>query len=192
MCIIIMREVNVSNTASSKTALILAEFDGPADLLRAAEKARDAGYKKFDCHSPFPVHGMDAAMGLKRSPLGWIVGLSALIGTSSALALQWWTSTIDYPLVISGKPFFSFQAYVPVTFALGVLLSAFAALIGMLALNGLPRLNHPLFNSDRFEKATNDGFFISIEADDPIFEIEKTQTFLESIGGENLEVVKEE
>jgi hypothetical protein len=187
-----MREVNVSNTASSKTALILAEFDGPADLLRAAEKARDAGYKKFDCHSPFPVHGMDAAMGLKRSPLGWIVGLSALIGTSSALALQWWTSTIDYPLVISGKPFFSFQAYVPVTFALGVLLSAFAALIGMLALNGLPRLNHPLFNSDRFEKATNDGFFISIEADDPIFEIEKTQTFLESIGGENLEVVKEE
>ena len=182
----------MSNGATRRIELILAEFDGPAELLRAAEKVRDAGYNRFDCHSPFPIHGMDAAMGLKRSPLGWIVGIAALVGTSSALALQWWTSTIDYPLVISGKPFFSFQAYVPVTFALGIVLSAFTALIAMLALNGLPRLNHPLFNSVRFDKVTSDGFFISIEGRDPLFEAEKTKAFLESVGGKNPEVIQEQ
>ena len=170
---------------------ILAEFANPAALIKAAGKTRDAGYKKFDCHSPFPIHGMDKAMGLKRSPLGWIVGLAALFGTSAALGLQWWTSTVDYRLVISGKPFFSFQAYVPITFALGVLLSAFAALIAMLVLNGLPRLHHPIFYSNRFAKSSDDGFFISIEAGDPKFDTEKTKVFLESIGGTNPEILKE-
>ena len=181
----------MSNASDHKVEGVLAEFADPASLMKAAEKTRYAGYKKFDCHSPFPIHGMDAAMGLKRSPLGWIVGLAALIGTSAALGLQWWTSTIDYPLVISGKPFFSFQAYVPVTFALGVLLSAFAALIGMLVLNGLPRLHHPTFYSDRFARVTDDGFFISIEAADPKFDAQETIKFLESIGGTNPEVLKE-
>jgi hypothetical protein len=132
---------------------------------------------------------MDGAMGLKRSPLGWIIGFAALIGTSGALALQWWTSSVDYPLVISGKPFFSFQAYVPVTFALGVLLSAIAALVGMLALNGLPRLHHPVFYSERFAAATDDGFFVSIETDDPRYDDARTKELLESIGGKDLEVV---
>jgi len=184
-------ETNMSKTAEHKIEGIIAEFADPAALIKAAEQVRDAGYRKFDCHSPFPIHGMDAAMGLKRSPLGWIVGLAALIGTSSALALQWWTSSIDYPLVISGKPFFSFQAYVPVTFALGVLLSAFAALLGMLILNGLPRLHHPVFYSDRFGRVSDDGFFISIEAADPKFDSEAAKQFLESIGGTNPEVLKE-
>jgi len=170
---------------------MLAEFAGPGSLLEAARQVRTAGYTKFDCHSPFPIHGMDAAMRLKRSPLGWIVGLAAVIGTSSALGLQWWTSTIDYPLVISGKPLFSFQAYVPVTFALGVLLSAVAALVGMLALNGLPRLHHSVFHSDRFAKFSDDSFFVSIEADDPLFDTEKTREFLQHIGGENVEVLRE-
>lgn len=176
---------------SKKTVGALARFRDPGELMKAAEKVRDSEYKKFDCHSPFPIHGMDKAMGLSRSPLGWIIGLAAIIGTSSALALQWWTSTIDYPLVISGKPLFSFQAYVPVTFAVGVLLSAFAALIGMLALNGLPRWHHPVFNSSRFEKATDDAFFISIEADDSLFDKQKTLQFLESIGGEDCELLQE-
>ncbi|MFZ5981502.1 MAG: DUF3341 domain-containing protein [Candidatus Zixiibacteriota bacterium] len=178
--------------AAPKIAGLLARFETPAALFSAAEKTRDSGYNKFDCHSPFPIHGLDKAMGLNRSRLGWIVGLAALTGTSGALALQWWTSTIDYPLVISGKPFFSFQAFVPVTFALGVLLSAFAALIGMLALNGLPRLHHPVFYSDNFARVTDDGFFISIEADDPQFDLDKTRAFLESIGGKDLEVLEEE
>ncbi|MFH2036910.1 MAG: DUF3341 domain-containing protein, partial [Candidatus Zixiibacteriota bacterium] len=145
----------------------------------------------FDCHSPFPIHGMDKAMGLKRSNLGWVIGLAAIIGTSSALGLQWWTSAIDYPLVISGKPLFSYQAFVPVTFALGVLLSAFAALFGMLIFNGLPRWHHPVFNSNNFAKATDDGFFVSIEADDPKFNQLETIRFLKSIGGTNCELLQE-
>ncbi|MBN1212719.1 MAG: DUF3341 domain-containing protein [candidate division Zixibacteria bacterium] len=182
----------MNNIKNIKTVGLLAQFDDPAALVHAAEKVRDAGYKKFDCHSPFPIHGMDAAMGLKRSRLGWIVGLAALIGTSGALGLQWWTSSIDLPMVISGKPFFSFQAYVPVTFALGVLLSAVAALVGMLALNGLPRLHHPVFYSDNFTRATDDGFFISIETEDPLFDTDRTKSFLASLGGKNLEELREE
>lgn len=181
----------MNNARDKKILGILAQFDNPADLLQAAREVRRAGYSKYDCHSPFPVHGLDDAMGLKRSRLGWIVGLAALIGTSGALALQWWTSTIDYPLIISGKPLFSYQAYVPVTFALGVLLSAFAALVGMLALNGLPRFNHPVFNSDRFDSASDDGFFISIEIGDPKFDRDKTREFLKSIGGKNIEILEE-
>lgn len=169
---------------------IIARFESAADLLHAAEKIRDAGYKKFDCHSPFPIHGMDKAMGLKRSELGWLVGIAGIIGTSGALALQWWTSTIDYPIVISGKPLFSFQAYVPVTFALGVLLSAFTALFGMLILNGLPRWFHPLFYSDTFSRFSNDGFFISVEPDEPKFDPELTGKFLESIGGKDIELLR--
>jgi len=171
---------------------MVARFESAADLMRAAEKTRDAGYKKFDCHSPFPIHGMDKAMGLKRSGLGWLVGIAGIIGTSGALALQWWTSTIDYPIVISGKPLFSFQAYVPVTFAVGVLLSAFTAMFGMLILNGLPRWFHPLFYSDTFSRFSNDGFFISVESGDPQFDSEQTGKFLESVGGKDIEQLRKQ
>jgi hypothetical protein len=177
--------------AKAKTTGMLARFGTPGELLEAAGKVREAGYKKFDCHSPFPIHGMDQAMGLKRSPLGWIVGVAAIIGGSGALALQWWTSTIDYPVVISGKPLFSYQAYVPVTFALAVLLSAIVALVGMLALNGLPRFNHPVFSSSKFGAATDDGFFLSVLSDDPQYDSDKTRKLLTSIGGQDLEVLGE-
>lgn len=177
--------------SNAKIVGVLAEFAGPRELKGAAEKVRDAGYKVFDCHSPFPIHGMDQAMGLKRSMLGWIVGVAAIIGTSGGLLLQWWTSAIDYPLIISGKPLFSYQAFVPVTFGVGVLLSAFAALIGMLALNGLPRFHHPVFYSDHFGKFSNNGFFVSIEATDAKFDENQTKDLLRSIGGENIEILRE-
>jgi hypothetical protein len=170
----------------------LARFESSGELLAAAGKVRGAGYRKFDCHSPFPIHGMDKAMGLGRSKLGWVVGLGATIGAGGGLALQWWTSTIDMPLVISGKPFFSYPAYVPITFGLGVLLSAFAAVIGMLAFNGLPRLNHPVFNSDRFARFSDDAFFVSVEADDAQFDAQATAKFLESIGGHDVELLRDE
>jgi len=170
---------------------LLARFESTGALMKAAEKLRDAGFKRFDCHSPFPIHGMDKAMGLRRSPLGWIVGLSALIGTSAALGLQWWTSAIDYPIVISGKPLFSYQAFVPVTFAVGVVASAATALIGMLALNGLPRWNHPVFESDRFAAASDDSCFISVEASDPKFDEAEVGKLLESIGGHDIEVLRQ-
>ena len=176
--------------AEQKKKLMLAEFENPAGLLSAAKNMRDAGYKKFDCHSPFPIHGMDSAMGLKRSPLGWITGLSALVGGSLALWIQWWTSAVDYPLVISGKPYFSFQAFVPVTFGGAVLFGAIGAVVGMFILNKLPRPHHPIFESDRFAKFSDDGFFVSIYSDDPMFDEEKLPIFLGNIGGKNIEVLE--
>jgi hypothetical protein len=181
----------MSTQVQGRVAGILARFESAAALLTAAQKVRDAGYRSFDCHSPFPIHGMDAAMGLKRSMLGWIVGSAAVVGTAGGLGLQWWTSSVDYPMVISGKPFFSYQAYVPIAFGLGVLLSAFAAVVGMLALNRLPRLHHPVFHSDAFGRFSDDGFFVSVEANDPQFDAEATGAFLTSIGGLDIEVLRE-
>ncbi len=172
-----------------KTQYMIAEFENPAELLKAAEKIRDAGYKKFDCHSPFPIHGMDDAMGMKRSPLGWIVGLVAVVAVTAGVVLQWWTSSVAYPIVIAGKPFFSYQAYGPVAFAIMVLTSAFVSLFGMLALNKLPQFYHRLFDSDRFGKVTDDGFLISVEADDPQFDVKKTEDLLKQVGGKNVEII---
>lgn len=178
------------SAGKNTTYAVIARFDGPDDLLRAAEKVRDAGYKKFDCHSPFPIHGMDAAMGMKGSMVGYIAGICGTIGGVSGLALQWWTSTIAYPVVISGKPFFSYQAYVPVTFGLTVLFAALGAVFGMLITNRLPRWWDGLFYSDKFcQGVNNDGFFVSIEAADKKFDADKSRAFLESIGGKQVEVV---
>ena len=171
---------------------VLAEFSNPNHLMQAAKALRDAGYQHFDCHSPFPIHGMDEAMGLKPSPLGWIVGGMAFLGAGLAILLQWWTSAIDYPIIISGKPFFSYQAFAPVTFGLAVLLGAVTAFFGMLALNRLPQPFHPVFFSDNFAKASDDGFFLSVLAADPKFDIESTSSLLRQIGGQQIQVLKED
>jgi hypothetical protein len=171
--------------------ILLASFDNPAELLAAAKKIHDAGYTKFDCHSPFPIHGMDDAMGLKRSPLGYIVFAVAAVALIAGFTLEWWTSTVDYPLVISGKPFFSYQAYGPVAFAVMVLSSAFVSLLGMLALNKLPMLFHPLFSSKNFEQVMNDGFYVSIESADKNYDQQATKKFMTEIGAKNVEVVFE-
>ena len=170
---------------------MIASFEHPAALLHAAEKVRDAGYKKFDCHSPFPIHGMDDAMGLGRSPVGLIVGGLALLGAAIGFSLQTWVSTSAYPLVISGKPLFSWQAYIIITFALFVLFGAFGAVFGMFGLNRLPRWNHPLFHSTMLEKATDDAFLLSIEATDSRYGEEQTRAFLQSIGAANIEIITE-
>lgn len=169
---------------------ILAEFDGPGALVRAAEATRDAGYQQFDCHSPYPIHGMDSAMGLKHSILGFVVGACGFLGASGAMLLQWWTSAIDYPLVISGKPLFSLPAFIPVTFELTILLSAFGAVFGMLHLNRLPRLFHAVFYADRFAAATDDGFFLSVEAKDANFDAEKTANFFRELGAKSVELIR--
>ena len=170
----------------------LAEFNSSSELLRAAAQVRDAGYRDFDCHSPFPIHGMEKAMGEKRSRLGMIVAVAAFIGFSGALLMQYWMSAVDYKLVIAGKPFFSYQAFFPVVFSLAVLFSAGAALFAMLGMIKL-RFHHPVFHSERFtRKASDDGFFISILAGDPQFAEGQTDTFLESIGGKNVEALRSE
>jgi hypothetical protein len=170
---------------------VLAEFKDPKSILKAAEDVKNEGYIDFDCHTPFPVHGLDDAMGLKRSIIGYIVGLGCIAGASAGLLLQWWSSTVAYPVVISGKPLFSWQAFMIITFVLMVLGGAFSALIGMFHLNRMPTFHHPLFNSEKFKKASDDTFFVSIEFKDPKFDMEDTKKFLLSIGGENIEVVEE-
>ena len=177
-------------THQSRILGVIAEYDGPAALLSAAKRVREAGYTDFDCHSPFPIHGMDQAMGLRRSALGWVVGSMATIGVLGAIGLQWWTSSVDYKFLISGKPFFSFQAYVPITFGLGVLLAAFAAVLGMFHFNRLPRLNHPVFTSEHFKKVSTDGFFVSIEATDSKFDARETATLLQAIGATHVELLQ--
>jgi hypothetical protein len=169
---------------------MLARFADPAALIRVAAAMRKAGYRRFDAHSPFPIHGMERAMGVRRSPLPWIVLGGGLVGFACGLGLQVWINVFDYPLVTSGKPFLSLPAFIPVTFELTVLFSAFAAIGGMLLLNILPMLYHPLLKSRNFARATSDGFFISVEARDPLFDAERTREFLESLGGKNVELLK--
>src|SRR5579883_161428 len=161
-----------------KVVLLLAQFDTTADVVHAAEKVRDAGYKKWDTHTPFPIHGMDAAMGLKDSRLGWIVLLAALTGLTGAFTMMHWMNGIDYPTVVGGKPPGApgtLPSMVPIMFELTILFSAFGAVLGMFGLNQIPRHHHPVFESDRFKAATDDKFFISIEAEDPKFNLAKTR-----------------
>lgn len=170
-------------------ALLLAEFATPGECLHAAEKLRDGGYTQFDTHTPFPVHGMDKAMGLPDSRLGWIVFPIGLTGTASAFLMMWWMNGVDYPLIVGGKPPYSIPTMVPIMFELTVLFSAFAAVLGMFHLNGLPRHHHPLFNSKRFGAFSNDKFFVSVESSDPKWNLERTRKLLESCGPAHVELV---
>ena len=169
---------------------VLAEFATPADLYHACERVRDAGFTRWDAHTPFPVHGIEKAMGLKRSPLPWIALVTGLTGVGGGFLLQWWVHTKAYPLVISGKPFFAWPAFIPVTFEVGILFAALGAVFGMLALNRLPMHHHPLFRSKVFERVSDDAFFISIESWDPRFDASATGKLLESLGARSVELVE--
>jgi hypothetical protein len=168
---------------------LLARFADPRQLYQACEQVRDAGYTRWDAHTPFPVHGLEKAMGLRASPLPWLVLAMGLAGAAGAMLLQWWVATTAYALVISGKPFFSWPAFVPVTFEVGVLFAALGAVFGMLGLNQLPTLHHPLFRSKTFERASDDAFFVSIEAWDPKFDPKASADFLRRIGAAEVELI---
>ena len=169
---------------------ILAEFATPAELYHACERVRDSGFTRWDAHSPFPVHGLERAMGLRRSPLPWIVLVMGLTGAGLGFLLQWWVHTRAYPLVISGKPFFSWPAFIPVTFELAILFAALGAVLGMFGLSQLPMHHHPLFRSRVFERVSDDAFFISIESWDPRFDPSATRKLLESLGARSVELVE--
>ena len=169
---------------------ILGEFDSPEALLGAVKAMRERGYTRLDAYTPFPVHGMDKALGARRSRLGLVSLAGGVLGASAALLLQWWTGAVDYPLVIGGKPFFAFEFSIPVTFELTVLFAAFGTVLGMLAFNGLPRLYHPAFNYSRFQGATDDRFLLAVDAADPKFDSEKTLMLMRSLGAAHLEVVE--
>jgi hypothetical protein len=176
-----------SSAPTTRLAGFLAEFETPGDILAAAAKVRDAGYTRWDTHTPFAVHGLDKAMGIKGTRLAWIVMGSGTFGCAAGLGLQWWTNAVNYPFVISGKPFFSIPANIPVTFEITVLFSALAAFLCVVLLNGFPRWHHPVFSSERFRRATSDRFFVSIEAEDPLFDEAKTPAFLRGLGGASVE-----
>ncbi|PQJ35719.1 hypothetical protein BSZ35_14950 [Salinibacter sp. 10B] len=171
---------------------LLAEFPNPGALLHAAEAVREEGYRHFDTHSPFPIHGMDDAMGLGNSKVGYFSFLGGVTGFVGAYLLQWWTAAVDYPINISGKPFFAVEPSVPIMFELTVLFAAFGAVAGMLALNGLPRPYNPLFYSDRFEGASDDRFFLHIAASDEQFDSEETAAMLRRIGARHIELVQDD
>jgi len=146
-------------------AILLAEFRSAHDVMHAAEQVRDAGYRRWDAHTPFPVHGMDRAMGLGDSKLGWIVLGAALTGLTSAFAMMHWMNGVDYPIVVGDKPPGApgtLPSMVPILFELTILLAAFGAVLGMFHLNRLPRHHHPVFESDRFRLCSDDRFFIWI------------------------------
>lgn len=167
-------------TETGSLFALVAEFDDVTSIKEAARRVRDAGYTRFDVHSPFPIHGIDRAMGIRATRLPWIVLASALTGLACALLLQWWTNGVDYPFRISGKPLFGLPAAIPITFEVTVLFSAFAAFFGMLVLNGLPQHHHSIFEHVRFARASDDGFFLAIEASDPRFDAVATRALLAS------------
>jgi hypothetical protein len=181
---------------------ILAQYEDVGSLLAAAAEVRDAGYKNWDCHTPFPVHGLDRAMGMKKTILPWIVLAAGLSGVAVALLMQWYVNSphtatavtgifSGYPLVFSGKPYWSLPANVPVIFELTVLFASITAFVCVWALNGLPRFYHPAFTSLRFRRATDDKFFIIIEARDPKFSATKTADLLLATATSAIEEIKD-
>ncbi len=171
---------------------VVAEFEDEQALLKAGEAMHHKhGYTKLDAMTPFPVHGIEAAIGIPRSILGYVVICIGLTGMMSAILLQWWTGAVDYPLVIAGKPYFAFEFAMPIIFELTVLFSAFACVFGMFALNGLPNLYHPVMNFSRFGRATDDGFLLVVEKSDPKFSVMETRQLLVNLGATSAEIVED-
>jgi len=163
-----------------------AEFSSAASLLHAAEKVRDSGFRKWDVYSPFPIHGMDTAMGFKRSRVSLFSLLGGITGLTSAFVLIYYTSALNYPLIVQGKPYFALEPSLPIFFELTILLTAFGTIIGLLLLTLMPRLHHPVFNWDRFKRVSDDGFFLVLEAGDPRFEKGASRRLLEELGGSHI------
>jgi len=177
---------------SEKVYGLMAEFDSPGALLRAAEKIRSAGYRKWDCFTPFPIHGIDRVMGYRNSLVGWVALAGGAFMFLNVVGLIWFANDFDYPLLVGGKPMFSPpMTFVP-AYIMMIMGAAFGALLGMFGFNQLPRLHHPLFGKKRFEGASRDKFIIVIGANDEKFCATETRLLLESLGGANVEIVEEQ
>jgi ActD protein len=166
---------------SSAVYGLMAEFDDPGSLVTATERARHDGYRCMDAYSPFPIEELHHALGAHATRLPLIVLIGGLVGCIGGYALEYWTSVFAYPLNIGGKPLHSWPAFIPVTFECTILVAALSAVLGMLALNGLPQPYHPVFNVPRFALASRNRFFLCIEATDPRFDLDSTRRFLETL-----------
>ncbi len=160
---------------------IMAEFDNPTDLLAATERAYRAGYRKMDAYSPYPIEELSDALGFHKTRVPMIVLVGAILGGLSGYLLQYWVSAVSYPINVGGRPFHSWPAFIIVTFEMTILFGGISAVVGMLALNGLPSPYHPVFNNPRFTTVTRDRFFLCIEAADPKFDRVGTGTFLSGL-----------
>lgn len=168
---------------------IIAEFDSPQALLDGVHEAYGRGYRKIDAFSPFPIEGLAEAMGFTHDRLPLLVLLGGIFGLLGGYGLAYWTSTIAYPINVGGRPFHSWPAFLPITFETTVLFAALTAVLGMLALNGLPEPHHPVFNAERFALASRDRFFLLIEASDLLFEEEGARRFLEGLHADRVSEV---
>jgi hypothetical protein len=169
---------------------LLAEFADPNALTEAASRTYAEGYRKMDAYSPFPIEHAWEAMGINSRPVSFFVLCGGIVGLIAGFGLCYWVSTIAYPLNIGGRPFNSWPAFIPVTFELTILFASFAAVISMLALNGLPMPYHPVFNVPSFARASQDKFFLAIEATDPKFDRGKTFEFLKTLGAREINEVE--
>jgi len=163
---------------------LLVEFDSPTALVDAARQVRDAGYTNTDAFSPFPIHSIDEALGIKRSILPYLCFAGGILGLASGIGLQYFVHVIDYPIIVGGRPHLSLPAMIPPAYELTILFTAFTAVFGMLFLNGLPRPYHPVFNIPRFGLASREKFFLLVESSDETFDHEKTRSFLEGLDGQ--------
>jgi hypothetical protein len=161
---------------------LLAQFASPEALVEATRQAWDDGYRRMDAFSPFPVEGLADALGFRRTGMPWIFLIGGIVGGLTGYGLEYWVSAIAYPENIGGRPLNSIPMFIPVTFELTILFGALAGAIGMLALNGLPRPYHPVFNVPRFDRMTVDGFFLLIESRDPLFQSAQTRGYLLNLG----------
>jgi hypothetical protein len=167
---------------------LLAEFRSPEDLIAAARKAREAGYRDLDAFTPFPVEGLDRILHLPRPSISFVGLGGAVAGAGIALAMQLFTN-YDYPLNVGGRPIYALSAFAVVTFELTILFSALAMLVGMLWQNGLPRLSYPVFGAERFDRASRDRFFLCVSAEDALFDRSRTGAFLSGTGALSVELV---
>ena len=168
---------------------LLAEFDEPRALVAAAGRAWIAGYRRMDAYTPFPVEGLAEALGFRKNRLPLLVLAGGIFGAVGGYFLQYWGNAVDYPLNVGGRPLNSWPAFFVPAFETTILCAALAAVLGMLALNGLPKPYHPVFNVPSFALASRDRFFLAIEADDPAFDLERTRAFLESLGPREVSLV---
>ena len=170
---------------------LLAEYKTVDDVIGAARAVRAAGFTRWDVHSPFPIHGIDSVMGIRPTILPWLVLGGGLTGLIGGLGLQWYCNAFDYPIIISGKPFWSLPANIPIIFECTVLLASLTAVFGMFALNQLPMLYNPLFKSERFRRVTDDRFFVVIDASDRRFDEAETAKLLNDTGAIAIERVED-